>query len=103
MKKLVQSVACIKGDQHRRHRDYGEDDSDSMDDSVDSLDDQIMFYSYSFQRLILLNVSFGLSLFLQCQCVDYKIDCVYLILFVSGYTVSGSSQFILFWLYLVLL
>jgi hypothetical protein len=39
MKKLAQSVSCIKGDQHRRHRDYEEDDSDSMDESVDSLND----------------------------------------------------------------
>ncbi|WJX27973.1 hypothetical protein P8452_16744 [Trifolium repens] len=39
VKKLAENISCIKGDQHRRHRDYEEDDSDSMDDSVDSLDD----------------------------------------------------------------
>ncbi|GAU30591.1 hypothetical protein TSUD_392820 [Trifolium subterraneum] len=39
MKKLEQSVSCIKGDQHHRHRDYEEDDSDIMDESVDSLYD----------------------------------------------------------------
>jgi hypothetical protein len=37
MKKLAQRVSCIKGDQHRRHRDYEEDDFDSMDESIDSL------------------------------------------------------------------
>ncbi|GAU51778.1 hypothetical protein TSUD_415640 [Trifolium subterraneum] len=37
MKKLAQKVSCIKGDQHRRHRDYEEDDSDSMDESIDNL------------------------------------------------------------------
>jgi hypothetical protein len=36
---LSHTVVSFKGDQHRHHQDYEEDDSGSMDDSFDNVDD----------------------------------------------------------------